>query len=52
MATNISVVRAQEEADGVIKLKEKSSQDALDVYSDAAKFQNGAKFEIAVEEWE
>ncbi len=53
MATNISVVCAQEEgADGVIKLKEKSSQDALDVYSDAAKFQNGAKFEIAVEEWE
>ena len=53
MVTNISVVCAQEEAaDGIIKLKEKSSQDALDVYSDAAKFQNGAKFEIAVEEWE
>ena len=53
MATNLSVVGAQEEAaDGVIKLKEKSSQDALDIYSDAAKFQNGAKFEIAVEEWE
>lgn len=53
MVTNISVIYAQEEeADDVIKLKEKSSQDALDVYSDAAKFQNGAKFEIAVEEWE
>ena len=53
MVTNISVAGAQEEnADGIIKLKEKSSQDALDVYSDAAKFQNGAKFEIAVEEWE
>jgi TolA-binding protein len=53
MWTNISVAGAQEEAaDGIIKLKEKSSQDALDVYSDAAKFQNGAKFEIAVEEWE
>ena len=53
MVTNISVLCAQEEeADDVIKLKEKSSPDALDVYSDAAKFQNGAKFEIAVEEWE
>jgi TolA-binding protein len=53
MATNISVVCAQKaDADGVITLKEKSSQNALDIYSDAAKFQNGAKFEIAVEEWE
>jgi cellulose synthase operon protein C len=53
MVTNISVVCAQkEDAEGIIQLKEKSSQDALDVYSDAAKFQNGAKFEIAVEEWE
>ena len=36
----------------IIELKEKSSQDALDIYSDAAKFQNNSKFEIAVEEWE
>ncbi|MEC9096582.1 MAG: tetratricopeptide repeat protein, partial [Planctomycetota bacterium] len=35
----------------LIKLKAESSEDAQDVYADGASYQNGGKFEIAIEEW-
>ena len=41
------IIQAQE----VIELKAESSGDAEDIYADGAAYQNGGKFEIAIEEW-
>tara|TARA_B100000945_G_scaffold318509_1_gene323492 strand:- start:301 stop:3090 length:2790 start_codon:yes stop_codon:yes gene_type:complete len=51
MLTVIPVYAQTPAAEAVIKLKAESSEDAQDVYADGASYQNGGKFEIAIEEW-
>ncbi len=48
--TPLADISAQD-APEIIELKEESSEDAQDVYADGASYQNGGKFEIAIEEW-
>ena len=47
----IPTVGLAQDAPEPIKLKAESSEAAQDVYADGASYQNGAKFEIAIEEW-
>ena len=47
----IPTVGMAQDASEPIKLKAESSEDAQDVYADGASYQNGGKFEIAIEEW-
>ena len=51
MVAGLSSGTLAQELPEVIELKSESSEDAQDVYADGASYQNGGKFEIAIEEW-
>ena len=51
MVAGLSSEALGQEPPEVIELKSESSEDAEDVYADGASYQNGGKFEIAIEEW-
>ena len=51
MLTAVSGVAQEPAPVEIIKLKAESSEDAESAHLDGAKYQNGGKFEIAIEEW-